>query len=152
MGTGNTLTGFWVGSFGSGSQSNGRAISYFGGVGSDFSDAGSWIFFRSGAAETMAMMRTSISVTKAMTYDSPSRFIGTIDSSGVETLYVNGVASSTNTSSGNWLNNGTLGIGASITDTVGVVGLGSHIGIGTQFTNSTDVATLDTFLKTKWGL
>lgn len=152
MGTGNTLTFFMVGTMASGSDSNGRAISYFDGSASDFSVAGSWILARSGGAQTAMLMRATVSVTKAIVYDAPTIIIGTVNSSGVLTIYVDGVASSTNTSSGNWISNGTLGIGGSVSDNVKWNGKYSDLGISTAFNDATAVAALDSFLRTKWGL
>ncbi|MGX1323733.1 hypothetical protein AB7M17_007186 [Bradyrhizobium sp. USDA 377] len=152
MGTGNTLTFFLVGTLTSLSQTNGRFISYYDGVGSDYSAAGSWIFFRNVGAAAVGIMCNSVSTVQSISYDTAYRFIGTINSSGVMTLYVNGAATSTATSSGNWIDNGTLGIGASISDTVGVDGAISEVGIATGFSDATAVAALDAYLKDKWGL
>jgi len=153
MGTGNTLTFWLVGTMSSSSSTNGRSISYYSGTASDFSIAGNWIFARNGAGATAMVMRATIHADQSISYDTPYRFIGTIDSSGVMTLYLNGVASATATSSGNFISNGTLGIGGSV-DSGGSLWSGSfaEIGISTAFTNSTDVSTLDSYLRTRWGL
>jgi len=153
FGTGNTVTFYYVGTINSASSSNGRALAYWDGSSSDFSSVGSFIFFRPGTAQTMAIMRATIQPTAtAITYDVPAIWIGTITSAGVITLYTDGVAGSTATSSGNFISNGNFSVGASISDTVGVTGQLADVAISNGLTNSTNVAALYSCLKVKWGM
>jgi hypothetical protein len=153
MGTGNTMTAFVVSTMGTAtSQSDARWLSYFGtGTSSDFGAAGSWCINRTSGIQ---FTRNGGSVTGSASADpAPHVFIVTVDSSGVMTLYVDGISAGTITRSGNWISGGALCIGTR------APGVGSyitapfaHVGVSTLFTNSTDVATLYNFLKTKWGL
>lgn len=153
FGTGTTLTFYYVGTINSASSANGRALAYWDGSGSDFSSVGSFIFFRPSTNQTMAMMRATVQPTAtAITYDVPTIWIGTITSGGVLTLYTNGVAGSTATSGGNFISNGNFSIGASISDTVGVTGQFAEGAVSNGTTNSTNVATLYSCLKVKWGM
>ena len=153
MGTGNTLTAWIVSTIGStGSQADGRLLSYATG-GSDTNNAGAWAFDR--ASSTLARFtRNSVSATKTTTtHPAPHRFIITIDSSGVMTLYIDGVASTTATSSGNWVSSRTMSIGrrAAVSSEFWV-GDFAEAGVATGYHDATVVAQLDTYLKTKWGL
>lgn len=152
MGTGNELTFYVVGTMTSATSNFGRTLSYYSNVASDYSDPGNWIFIRNGTAQQTAIMRNSVLVSQNMTYATPTIWIGTIDSSGVITIYTNNVASTTGTSSGNWRNNGTLGVGASVSDGGTLDGIIAEAGISTSYINSTAVTTLYNSLKTKWGM
>lgn len=153
FGTGNTATFYYVGTFNSLSSVNGRIFAYWDGSNSDFSSVGSFIFLRPGGTQTAAIMRATIQTTaSAMTYDAPTIWIGTISSAGVMTLYTNGVAGITNTSSGNFVSNGRVSLASSISDVSGVTGQLAEAALSNGFTNSTNVATLYNCLKVKWGL
>ncbi|MGX1323732.1 hypothetical protein AB7M17_007185 [Bradyrhizobium sp. USDA 377] len=152
LGTGNTLTFFFVGTLTTSAASNARAMSYFDHVASDYSSAGGWIFFRNGTGAAAGIMRNTVSTVQSISYSTPYRWIGTVDSSGVMKIYVNGTSTGSATQSGNWITNGALGIGVSISDGSYWDGAIAECGIATAFTNSTDVATLDAFLQAKWGL
>jgi hypothetical protein len=76
-----------------------------------------------------------------------------MNSSGVLTLYVDGVASSTATASGNWTSAGEIAIAGGAVDASNFFdGLLPEFGVATGFTNSTVAGQLDTYLKNKWGL
>jgi hypothetical protein len=83
----------------------------------------------------------------------PHRVIATINSSGVMTIYVDGVATTGNTLNAAFVSGGVLAFGlAAFATTSPWDGPMSEFGVATGFTNSTDVASLDTYLKNKWGL
>ncbi len=156
MGTGNTLTSWYVGTMLTGSTTGfGRVMSYtHGGVG-DNTNAGSWGVFASTTTETQ-FFRNNQFASKTGISASPAghRCIYTINSSGLMTVYVDGVASATTaTSTGNWISSGVLGLfrQAQHNQDCGYLTI-AEAGIATGFANSTDVANLDTYLKNKWGL
>lgn len=156
MGTGNTLTVFYVGTCAEGSTSaGGRVLSYSTG-GNDFNSAAHWMVSNSASLTTNCYItRNNLSSGAAglTTYPAPYRFIFTIDSSGIVTAYVNGVAQTTATSTGNWVSGGNFVIGRQaflVQDYW--AGKIAECGVATGFTSSTDVARLDTYLKNKWGL
>lgn len=155
MGTGNTLTFFFVSNLDSANSNTGaRLFSYIGtGATNDFNDVKSWTVNRETTSTTQMQFTRNGSTVFAGTANANHRIIGTINSSGVQTIYVDGSATTLATVSGNWSSPGTLQLGRN------VVGNGSYwggpiaeCGIATGFTNSTDVAALDSYLQTKWGL
>jgi len=152
MGTGNTLT-FWTVSFmATATTTFGRAISYTGAT-NDFNDVHSWEVERNNGANSLHMVRNLVDTgNMSVTLLTPFVMIGTVNSSGVMTLYINGVASTTGTQSGNWGTNGSACLGGGVHETEWWDGAVSEAGISTNFTNSTDVTTLYNSLKAKWGL
>jgi hypothetical protein len=163
MGTGPTLTTWYVGKFtdiGSTFAANGRSMAYAKPASNDYDNAGSWALTRAGSNAATQFARNSTGSNAPATLTSPHRIIETVDASGVSTTYVNGVPTSGVTIpvggsvSGNWVSGGTMFLGSN--------GVGpqqgywngplSEWGVATGFTNSTDVAALDLYLKTKWGM
>ena len=153
LGTGNTLTCWYVGNLNGGtSNSNCGLISYVGaGQSQDWQSVNSFVLYRPLLSLTLLGFTRSVDTQRPWTANANHRVIVTIDSSGVMTFYIDGVAQTTASAPGNWTSPGELNIGRSKSAAYwgGPVG---EIGIATGFTNSTDVATLDTYLKTKWGL
>jgi len=158
MGTGNTLTAFYVGTMASAASSAaGRVMSYAKNISSnDFDNAGSWTVSNGTPLTTSVLLtRNSLNTQLAGISASPAghRVIVTIDSSGVMTVYVDGVASSTATSSGNWVSGGYFDLGRQArTASDYWYGVIAEAGVATGFTNATGVAGLDAYLKAKWGL
>lgn len=153
MGTGNTLTFYWVGSMGSATNVYGMPLSY--GAGGSINNTGAWYFSRESNTQAFRFNRNASALTPAMVYDAPYRIIGTIDSGGAMTLYVNGVATTGATQAGNWISGGDLVMSSNIYDLPGVrniVGNTSEALVATGFTNSTNAAIVDNCLKLKWGL
>lgn len=154
MGTGNTLT-FWTVSFmSSGTTQFGRNISYTAPFTSDFGCVCSWEVERNNSGNSIRLVRNlNDTGNMAVTLGTPFILIGTIDSSGVQTIYVNGVPSSTATVVGNWISLGGMNLGsARLSGTEFWSGAISEAGVSTDFTNSTNVAVLNLYLKNKWGL
>jgi Concanavalin A-like lectin/glucanases superfamily len=155
MGAGNTLTFWYVGTAGNASsQAFSRILGYMAaGAGADHDNAGSWIFYRSNSTTLIFHRQGAARATVTPTADPAiHRFIGTVDSSGNVTIYVDGVVAGTGTTSGNWVTAGVFNVGRSGLTTECFAGPYGEIGVATGFTNSTDVANLDTYLKNKWGL
>ncbi len=156
MGTGNTLTAWYVGTTAQNADStSGRTLSYAAPANQDYNNAGSWTVANSTSFNNTFLTRNNISagISGLAGYAAGHRFIYTINSSGVITVYVDGVASTTATSSGNWVSGGNFCIGTH--SNVGSdhwYGIVAEAGIATGFTSSTDVARLDLYLKNKWGL
>jgi hypothetical protein len=159
MGTGNTLTFWYVGkNDAANSNTSGRAISYMGpGETDDYNNAHSWaININKGISNnTMTITRntgvvgsTNTTVSNAANH----RVIGTINSSGVQTIYVDGVSATLSTASGNWTNAGILAIGRDAADGNYFACDFAEVGVATGFHSSTTIGQLDTYLKTKWGL
>ncbi len=157
LGTGNTLT-LWVVRTGPDGTvaSGGRVLSNQPGAGgSDFGTATAFCLSIAGTTNNAAnITRNNINAAATISVSpAPIREIITIDSSGVMTIYINGVSGGTATASGNWATNSVFCIGRRADANLGWWGGPiSEVGVSTDFTNSTDVATLDTALKTKWGL
>ncbi len=154
MGTGNTLTFWYVGNLDSANaNSNARVLSYVGSGGDDFSTPSGWGVLRPGASTTqMTILRDSshvASTNSACTANANHRVIGVINSSGVQTLYVDGASFTESTAPGNFSNNGTLDLGRG----GGFYWAGpvAECGVATG-DNTTFVAALDSYLQTKWGL
>jgi hypothetical protein len=151
MGTGNTLTAFWVGVFDNTSNNFGRLISYSAGA-VDTGNINSWTMLRNSSGSNAVTYRNAVFSGQLDTAYGNCRIISTIDSSGVLTIYVNGVASTTATASGNWTTGGHLCLGVDFAGTSAIVGRISEAGVATGYSNAAAVALLDSYLKTKWGL
>jgi hypothetical protein len=153
MGTGNTVTFFVVTTIESNSDLWGGILSYLAAGQSNSTDnVASWSLLRSVSNPVAAIWRNGVtSIATGMSYSTPYRLIGTINSSGLMTLYVNGVASgTTGTQAGNWVTAGTATIGKAGNFLFN--GVLAECGIATGFSDATTVAALDTYLKNKWGL
>jgi hypothetical protein len=164
FGTGNTLTVFFVGQFTKlFSTAYGRAVSLSAGPGytgitgttTDQDNNYSFSLGQEGTGDNIVLYRNASIADRSFPGDgTPHRCIATIDSSGVMTIYVDGVATTGNTLNTAFASGGQLQIGnvSSTGSNAHWHGQLSEIGISPNFTNSTNVAALDTFLKTKWGL
>lgn len=159
MGTGNTLTIWFVGQHtgftGFGSD-DGRLLSYIApGDSLDSFSVTSWVLARGQSTNTAVQIsRNTTGGNFACTITSPFRVIVTINSSGVQTAYVNGVATTKGTMPGNWATGGTLRFGA-LPQPIAVSywdGPMAEAGVATGYSDATVVATLDNQLKTKWGM
>lgn len=159
MGTGNTLTAWHVGTMcnSSGSDTDARVLDYKS-AGADYNNDGSWAAYRAGTStQSASFIRNLIAATTAASfaaYPAPHRFIYTIDSSGVMTIYVDGVASATATKSGNWVSGGVAQIGLHLNTAGGNFWSGpiAEAGIATGYSDAATVGQLDNYLKSKWGL
>ena len=154
MGTGNTLTWFFVGRLGlSSSSSSGRYLSYAStSNANDYDDVQSWMVFRASSTTQMTFYRNATSTAKTTTaHPAVHRFIGTVNSSGVMTLYIDNVASTTATLAGNWSSLGTFIVGSNLSTEFIDTDFG-EIGVATGYSDATAVGLLDAYLKTKWGL
>ncbi len=152
MGTSNTLTAFYVGTLGTGGS---RIMSYAAPGTNDHNTASSWTIANSTPWTSCVIQRNSINIASPTGSAAPAghRIIATINSSGVMTVYLDGVAGSTTTSSGNWATNGAFDLMRQAShDSDFWYGTIAEAGVATGFTNSTDVAALDLYLKNKWGL
>lgn len=155
FGTGNTLTFFCVGQLDSANCDNfGRILSYYDGAGSNDADHNAvFLVGRNNAADGIILYRNFSSTSKAVATNAKFRCIATVDSSGVMTIYIDGVAAVGSTLNAAFGASGTLTIGMAAFNTISPWrGSISEIGIATGFTNSTDVGLLDSYLQTKWGL
>jgi hypothetical protein len=162
MGTGNTLTAWYVGTMCSSSFSDAdaRALDYIaaGSGNIDYNDAGSWAIYRNASTtQSLGLVRNVISAVTPSTitaYPAPHRIICTIDSSGLMTIYIDGVVVATATSSGNWVSAGVCQIGTRVVAASGGFWSGpiAEAGVATGYHDATTVTQLDTYLKTKWGL
>ena len=157
IGTGNTLTLFVVGTaLQVVNIAYGRICSYaYPGASNDYNNAGSFDFSVNNNSLSVLWFErnTQNSMSAAMSvYPAVHRFIVTVDSSGVMTLYVDGVASPTGTAAGNWISSGTFAIGYNATGGSYWAGPIGELGIATGYHNATTVAQLDSYLAKKWGL
>ncbi len=157
MGAGNTLTAWYAGTMTRfGGNHFGRVLSYAKPSGDDSGNAGSWNVNSGDSLTTIRFERNVLFTTSISGTGHPAghRFIFTINSSGVMTIYLDGVASATVTSSGNWVDGGNLAFGGAATGAVGEYwnGIAGEWGIATDFTDPAGVAALDLHLQTKWGL
>jgi len=159
MGTGNTLTAWYVGTMcnpAAGSNSDARALDYIASGGNDWDNDGSWAAYRNGTSSQIAtFLRNLVAASTAATvtaYPAPHRFIYTINSSGLMTIYVDGVSMATATKSGNWVSGGVLQIGKATGFANFWNGPIAEVGVATGYSDATTVAALDTYLKNKWGL
>lgn len=162
MGTGNTLTFFFVGTnMGATANSDARYLSYCednSGT-KDATSDGSWCYTMVGATRTDTNFRRNAGVhsptTVAIT-NANHVVIVTVDATGAVTVYIDGVANSAQTgNSGNWVNGGALAVGNESfhfnSSHYGTL-TASEWGVATGFSDATGVATLYSALKTKWGL
>ncbi len=143
LGTGNTLTAWFVGTLGTGASSaSGRIMSYNEAADSihfDFNSPGSWVLGAGGTFTGVDLNRNNTHASATGLTASPAGHVViiTIDSSGVMTVYADGVPSTTGTSSGNWVSNpGYFGVGrqpAYVTDFW--YGVLAEWGVATGFTN-----------------
>ncbi len=154
MGVGNTFTAWFVGTLATASQF-GRALSYTSAGIDDGNNVGSWTLFRSNSNTVIGVARNSLSANSNSLTASPAghRILLTINSSGVMTIYGDGVASSTTTSAGNWVTGGAFAIGRRGANGFDYGGYTiAEAGVATGFSDATAAAALDTRLKAKWGL
>lgn len=154
LGTGNTLTCWYVGNLTSATAyTDAGIISYTGaGQAADWQNLGSFVVSRPGSSATNQQITRNVVIANVpCSANANHRVIATINSSGVMTMYIDGVAQTPNTCSGNWTSPGTLNIGRSQGAAYwsGPVG---EIGIATDYSDATTVAQLDIYLKNKWGL
>lgn len=155
MGTGNTLTFWWVGTAGTaGSGSSARLLSYMGGGASaDHNNAGSWLVLRQSATQPRYWRNNSAILDFTCTADpAVHRFIATVNSSGLIAGYCDGVQTGfPGPVGGNWLDSGTFGVGRSPVGDY-FAGPFGEVGVTTDLIDATTIGALDTYLKTKWGL
>jgi hypothetical protein len=157
MGTGSTLTAWYVGTTGVGASSiAGRIISYGGGFGGDNNNIGSFTVAAGSPFTSLDLNRNGVHAGSSGLSVDPAghRVIVTINSSGNMTMFVDGVAGgTTGTSNGAWANTGNFSLGRQASAAsdywYGPIG---EFGLATGFSNSTLVGQLDTYLKNKWGL
>lgn len=158
--TGPTLTVFAaVTALNGGSMDTaGRMISYTAPTQThDYQNVGSFTIQRDGTTSGFTLKRNSIaSPDGTLGYATPRRVIATIKSDGTMTVYVDGIASSTATSPGSFVPNGSLSIGGSVFDSSifggffhGVI---AEIGVATGYSDATTVGLLDAYLKSRWGM
>jgi hypothetical protein len=131
----------------------GRTLSYSKPGARDDDNAGSWCVSAGASITTTHFVRNSVGPTSPVgtVFSAGHRFIHTIDASGVMTTYVDGVASATVVSVGNWVDGGTMRFGVDTT-TAYWGGIVAEYGVKTNFTDAAGVAAFDAALKTKWGL
>ncbi len=156
MGSGNTLTAWYVGTFSIiGGSAGGRVMSYAVNGGSDFNNAGFWNVNANSSRFTSTLERNLIDNTSNTGTGDPDghRLIFTIDSAGAMTTYLDGVANAASSSPGNWTPGGGLCLGV---DAYGGSqfwrGRLAEAGVALSYTSPTNVAALDLYLKNKWGL
>jgi hypothetical protein len=155
MGTGNTITTWAVMRRTSGGDNDARLWSYTAAAAShDYDNAGSWLLDTVNSSPQSYMFRNLQKSIGTIVIGNNYRIIGTINASGVITTYINGVAQSTQTASGNWVSAGILAIGdTSIAgDPSRFDGAIAEAGVATGFSNAATVSQLDLYLKNKWGL
>jgi hypothetical protein len=160
MGTGVTLTAFVVCTAGDTStQQYGRILAYNAPGAYDYNNVNSWVIQRNINSSTQLLVNRSIGITSSSISAHPAghRLILTIDSAGVITLYSDGmVIAGPTTWSGNWITAGDLNLGRFegnfITTGNHWTGPIAEWGVATGYSDATTVASLDTYLKTKWGL
>jgi hypothetical protein len=154
LGTGNELTAFIVCyNDAANSIASARYLAYLAsGQSNDSNNVPSFTIIRNSTSVTDASaIRNSTTATNSGgTLLAPHRYILTINSSGVMTLYVDGVASATATASGNWTTNGSAIIGSLNATGQWMDGHVAEAGISNVFANSTKVAQLDAYLAAKW--
>ena len=161
MGTGNTLTAFYVGKNPqSGSNHNNpRILSYAKPSNNDWDNVGSWALSSNPdfVFTNLAISRNAggVSPVNATITNANHVVIATIDSGGVITIYIDGSATTCQTVSGNWVSSGTFGVGhhaAHNSDANYLTGPMAEWGVATGFTGATDVGRLNASLTSKWGL
>ena len=159
MGTGTSMTVWWVGTLAHAASSpgNNRVLSYIQAAGSDdATEAGSFciIALSSKTSTTLQRNYTYFQTSPAVAISPAAhRFIYTISSGGVATIYIDGYVRATGSLPGTWGNNGTLALGRKANNNsdygLNIIG---ELGVATGFTNATNVALLDTYLRNKWGM
>jgi hypothetical protein len=164
FGTGNTLTVFFVGQFNKAFSTEGRAISYSAGPGytgvsgstTDEDNNFSFALAQQSNGDNVYLYRNGSSAARSFPGDlTPHRCIATIDSSGVMTIYIDNVAttgSTLNTAFASTPSQLQIGNVSSTPGNAKWNGVVAECGVSTAFTSSTNVATLDNYLKTKWGM
>lgn len=153
MGTGNTLTCWYVGNFNPAKvNASAGVIAYTGaGQSQSWNNANSFLLYNHTNGTQIAFTRSSTDTLRACTANANHRVIVTVNSSGVITIYVDGLQiGATATVAGNWTSPGTLDIFRNETTYWG--GQVGEVGIATGYSDATTVAQLDTYLKNKWGL
>ncbi len=152
FGIGNTLTAFFAIQMDPATASFGRAMSYFAGGSNDADNNASFLIGRNAGSNAWVLYRNASTASSANLAAGPHTLIVTVDSSGVMTNYVDGVSAVGNTLNAAFGASGTLALGiAAFTSTSQWNGPMGEAGISTAFTNSTDVATLQAYLKNKWN-
>jgi hypothetical protein len=155
MGTGNTLTFWWVATRTVATENNARSLSYTAaGQSHDWTNAPSWAATFTNLNEDMHLERHSLQtpISESASAGAPTRFIGTIDSSGAMVIYVNGIATSPTIAAGNWTTGGGLVVGRGKFDTASWDGAVAECGIATGYHGASVIAQLDEFLAYKWGI
>jgi hypothetical protein len=132
-------------------------MSYAGGTGGQADDDNNASFFAGqvGSGIVMQLNRNGSLASRTFVSDNtPHRFIGTIDSSGVMTAYVDGVATTGNTLNAAFGATGDFWLGQASPNHGNAQwhGVISEAGIATGYSDATAVAALDSYLQTKWGL
>lgn len=153
MGTGNTLTIFVVcQNAQASSNSDGRYLGYSAPGHNDWQNVDSWSLSENSTNTTkIAFSRNASVVSPTVVTISAGYHVlaATVDSSGVVTTYVDGVATGGATVSGNWATNGTLRLGMG--DNNFITAKFGEWGVATGFHSSAAMAALCSGLKTKWG-
>jgi hypothetical protein len=138
---------------GSSSGAYARIISYFGGGSNDANNNTSFLVSRDNTTNAIVLYRNANIASRAVTTGVPVRVIATVSSSGVETIYINGVATTGATLNAAFGASGTLAIGMTAHDNLSNwIGQISEIGVATGYSDATAAAALETYLKNKWGL
>lgn len=155
MGTGNTLTVFAVATMTSGfGTSDARLVSYTSST-HDYDNLGSFAIKRNGTATNLQMERHN-ALTGAMSFATGlRRIIVTVKSDGTMTTYIDGVASTTATASGNWVSGGHMVVGGAYINDANIFhgywgGVIGEVGISSDYADAATVATLDAYLVDKW--
>lgn len=153
IGNGAELTAWFVGTMDASCVSFGRPVSYNDpSVGSqDHNSIACFCINRISTNSEIAFTRIVDTNHPVFSLNTNYRVIVTVKSDGSIVLYINGVSSGTATQSGSWATGGTARIGSS---TVGNFWGGkiAEAGIANVYSDATNVALLDSYLQTKWGL
>ncbi len=156
MGTGSTLTAWYVGNLIDNSSaflSEGRPLSYSAPGQNDFNNANSWAISRVNSNTLIQITRNNLHAEGVIDLTLPHRTIATIDSFGVETVYTNGVSVVGQTSPGNWITGGTMQLGRNPGVLLGFWnGPIAEWGVSTNHIDACQAAVFDTYLKNKWGM
>jgi hypothetical protein len=154
FGTGNALTIFCVGEFTSSSSSYGRILSYCAaGDANDAASNASFLLSRESTTTDAVLYRNGNIAHAVAGYSTNRRIIATISSSGVMTIYIDGVATTGATLNAAFGATGLLALGGVTGGSVSPMdGAIAEMGVATGYTSATNVASLDSYLKAKWGL
>ena len=154
LGTGNTLTIWFVGQFSNSTATYGRALSYYAGGTNDADNNTSWLVARDNTTSGIVYYRNANTAGRAFGFDTPHRCIVTVKSDGTHTMYVDGVGTSSTFLAGTAFGSlGTLRIGNVATGSPSFwAGAIAECGVATGYSDATTVGLLDTYLKNKWGL